>query len=222
LSETGSPRWLLGVATVTLAFASGAACKAPAAPPSKVAIRVLDEAKAPIDGAEIASDSAVVARTNPEGLAEVTLDGREGETFNLEVRCPKAYRSPQQPLVIRRIQTADTAEYVTHCSRLRHTLVVGVRAIGGGGNMPIRHLGKEIARTDEAGGANVLIEGEVQERVELQLDTSEPKFAKLHPQNPTGSFEVTNKDEVKVFEVKFTKDRPPPVKVFKRQGPKAF
>ena len=203
------------------AFAVG--CRPPEAPPSRVLIRVLDEAKEPIDGAEISVESEVIARTDNDGRAEVAVGGKEGETFYIEVRCPKQYRSPSSPIAIRRLENgaASSPEYVARCSRLRHTLVVAIRTEGAG-NMPIRHLGREVARTDQDGSAHVLIEGEVHEKIDLQIDTSDPKNAKLRPQNPTASFEVGNKDELKVFDMKFTQDPKPVAKVVRRSGPKAF
>jgi hypothetical protein len=212
------------IATMLIGFAGfGSGCRPPPAPPSRVLIRVLDEAKTPIHGAEIASQSEVIAKTNDDGRAEVAVAGKEGESFRLEVRCPKLYKSPNTPLEIRRLDNgvSQAPEYVARCSRLRHSLVVAIKTEGGS-NMPILHLGREVARTDQDGSAHVLIEGEVHERVDLTIDTSDPKNAKIHPQNPVASFEITNQDELKVFQQKFTRDAKPVAKVVKRSGPKVF
>ena len=204
-----------------LAVSGTAACSSPEAPPARVFVRVLDESKAPIGDAEILTHSEVVTTTDKEGHAELSLTGREGASFEVEVRCPPMYRSPAAPLLIRRMITSEAPEYVARCSRLRHTLAVTIHAIGGS-NMPILHLGKEVARTDETGTARVVIEGQVQERIDLTIDTSDPKFAKLHPQNPQASFEIKEKDDVQAFEMKFTADKPPPKRVVRRTGPKQF
>lgn len=204
------------------ATASGCGSSAPA--PSVVHIRVIDEAKAPVPGAQIAASGTVVATTDAEGRASVEVAGREGETFGVDVRCPVLYRSPPAPLAIRRLPTmaADAPEYVARCSRTRHTLVVAVRAEGGG-NLPVLHLGKEVARTDESGSAHVLVEGDVHERVELLLSTSgAPAHAKLHPQNPVVAFEVGERDEIVVFDVKFTREAKPVRRAAPRVGPRAF
>ena len=139
------------------------ACGAPISPPSSsVQIRVVDEAKEPVAGAEIAAGGGtVIARTDSSGLAEITLSGAEGATFHVEIRCPTLYRSPSAPVAIRRFDgRGSSPEYVARCSKTRHTLVVAVRTQGAT-NMPVYHLGKEVARTDESGSAHVLIEGEV-------------------------------------------------------------
>ncbi len=199
-----------------------AACKPPPLPPPvTVFVRVLDEAKAPVGRAEIASQSQVIATTNPEGRAEITVSGREGATYFVDVRCPAGYRSPDQPLEIRRLENGAAAppEYVTHCSRLRHTLVVNVKTKGAAAGLPVLYLGKPVARTDADGKARVVLEGEVLERIDLQIDTSDPSLAKLHPQSPTGSFEIPNLDGETSFEVAFTKDKAPKRVAGKKAGP---
>jgi hypothetical protein len=197
-------------------------CKAPPAPPSRVFVRVVDESKTSVAKAGISSGGAIIAQTNGDGLAEVSVAGKEGAVFALEVQCPNGYRSPSAPILIRRLQPSEAApEYLAKCSRLRHSLAIAVHA-DGGPNLPILHLGKEVARSDAAGNAQVVIEGEVHERVELVLSTADPKLVKVHPQNPAATFEIGEQDETKTFEVKFTRDKKPPPKVVARSGPKAF
>ena len=202
-----------------------AACKPPPPPaPVTVFVRVLDESKEPVLNAEIASQSQVISTTNAEGRAEITVAGREGATYMLDVRCPKGYRSPDAPLEIRRLDngTAAPPEYVTRCSRLRHKLVVNVKATGASGPFSVLYLGKPLTRTDADGKARVTLEGDALERIDLQLDTSDATFAKIHPQNPTGSFEIPTRDGETTFEVKFTQDKKPPRKTVKKSGPVAM
>ena len=215
---------LLRVLPVALAACLLACKPPPAPPPSVVFVRVLDEAKAPVDRAEIASASRIITTTNGEGRAEVSVTGREGATYLLDVRCPTGYRSPEAPLEVRRLDNGSSSppEYVTHCIRLRHKLVVNVKTAGVAGGLPILYLGKKLASTDGDGKARVVLEGEVLERVDLQLDTSAPAFAKIHPQSPTGAFEIQNRDDETTFEVKFTRDAKAPPKVVKRTGPIAM
>jgi hypothetical protein len=207
------------LASLGLALFGAAGCSSPPAPPATVFIRVLDEGKAPVAGAEIVTRTEVVTTTDKDGHAEISVTGQEGASFEVEVRCPPAYRSPGAPLIVRRMMTVAAPEYVARCSRLRHTLTVTIHTVGGS-NMPIVHLGKEVARTDETGTARVVIEGQVQERIDLTIDTTDPKFAKLHPQNPQASFGIGEKDDVQTFEMKFTADKPPPKRVVRRTGPK--
>ena len=212
----------LSVALV-VAVASLAACKPPPAPaPVTVFVRVVDESKAPVSNAEIASASQVISKTGGDGRAEVTVGGREGATYMLDVRCPNGYRSPEAPLEIRRLDNGSAAppEYVTRCSRLRHKLVVNIQAIGAGGSLPVLYLGKVLTHTDADGKARVTLEGDVLERIDLQLDTSDASFAKIHPQSPTGSFEIPNIDGETAYEVKFTRDKKAPKRFVRASGPK--
>lgn len=212
-------------ALAAVAVATVVACKPPPPPaPVTVFVRVLDESKAPVAKAEIASQSQVISTTNGDGRAEITVAGREGATYLLDVRCPTGYRSPEAPLEIRRLDNGGAAppEYVTRCNRLRHKLVVNVKATGAGGSLAVLYLGKPLTRTDAEGKARVVLEGDALERIDLQLDTSEPAFAKVHPQNPTGSFEIPNRDEETSFEVKFTVDKKPARKAAKKSGPVAM
>lgn len=207
---------------LALTLASLAACKPPPPPaPVTVFVRVIDEAKEPVASAEIAAQSQVLSRTGGDGRAEITVGGREGATFLVEVRCPKGYRSPDAPLEIRRLDngTASSPEYLTRCARLRHKLVVNVQVTGAGGALPVLYLGKPLTKTDAEGKARVVLEGDTLERIDLQLDTSDPMFAKVHPQSPTGSFEIRGRDEETTFDVKFTKDAKAPRKVVAKKGP---
>lgn len=200
-------------------LASLGACKpVPPPPPVTVFVRVVDEAKGPVENAEIASQSQVITTTNRDGRAEITVSGREGATFIVDVRCPQGYRSPEAPLEIRRLDngSATAPEYVTKCNRLRHRLLVNVTVKAPTGSsvagMPILYLGKPLTKTDAEGKAKVALEGDVNERVDLTVDTSDPSFAKYHPQNPFGSFEIPNHDGETGFDVKFTVDKPAPKK----------
>lgn len=152
------------------------------------------------------------------------MGGREGATYILDVRCPTGYRSPEAPLEIRRLDNGSAAppEYVTRCNRLRHKLVVNVKVTGLPGSLPVLYLGKPLTRTDADGKARVTLEGDALERIDLKLDTSDASFAKVHPQSPTGSFEIPNVDGETTFEVKFTQDKKAPKKVVKRSGPVAM
>lgn len=215
----------VGVGVVIAVGISLAACKPPPPPPPvTIFVRVVDEAKEPVSNAEIASQSQVITTTNVDGRAQITVTGREGATFLVDVRCPAGYRSPQTPLEIRRLEngSAEAPEYVTRCNRLRHKLVVNVKVTNAGGSLPVLYLGKPLTKTDADGKAKVVLEGDVMERVDLTLDTSDPAFAKIHPQNPVGTFEIPNRDDETLFEVKFTADKPAPKKIFRRAGPVAM
>ncbi len=198
-----------------------ASCKAPPpSPPVSVVIRVLDESRNAVPGAQIAAASAVVATTNANGQAVITVTGPEGASYPVQVRCPPGYRSPDASIEVRRLEGPSTPEYLTRCSKLRHHLVVNVRATGAGAPLRIMHLSKEVAKTDAAGNARIDLVGEVLERFDLTLDTSDPSLAKLHPMSPTASFEIGERDGETSFDLKFTRDAKIAPKVVKKTGPK--
>lgn len=212
-----------GLLALLLTCAAG--CKPPPLPPPvTVFVKVLDESKDPVQNAEIASQSEVIAKTGVDGRADISVTGREGATYFVDVRCPTGYRSPEAPLEIRRLDNGGAAppEYVTHCNRLRHKLVVQVKTTNAGGSIPILYLGKPLTKTDAEGKARVVLEGDALERIDLKLDTSDPAFAKIHPQSPTGSFEIPTRDDETTFEVKFTVDKKAPKKFVGKRGPIAM
>ena len=187
-----------------------------------VALRVMTTRGAPVAGAEVLAGSTVLGRSDEQGGVKVDVAGREGDSFELEVRCPPPLRSPEAKLVIRKLTIAGgEPEHAVKCEETRRTLVVVVRAENGP-NLPILHLGKEIGRTDRSGAAHLKIETDVRDRVELTLSTAGEELANVHPQNPVAAFEPGDTDEVREFAVTFTKDakRKPPKVVPK--GPVPF
>lgn len=202
------------------ALAAGlVACKTPPPPPATVYIEIHDEAKAPVKDVEVMAQGQVIAQTGADGRAEVHLTGREGTTFPVEVHCPAGFRSPTQTLAVRRLENAASKPptYVTQCYRMRHTVVIDVKTVGAP-DMPVLRLGQPVGHTD-GGVAQVTIEGDVDERIELQLDTSDPRFARVHPQSPTGSFVIRNQDDHVSFDMRFTVDKPPVVRRKAKKGP---
>ena len=206
-----------------LVFLAGGCAGRPPPSPSRVLIRVVDEAKQPVAAAEITTGSAVLSVTDPTGRAEVSVNGREGETFSIEVRCPNGYRSKNDSIVsVRKFDPGlPPAEYVSTCTRARHSLSVDIHA-DGGPNLPVFYLGKEIARTDASGVTRVELEGDVGERIELTLSTASPELAKVHPQNPFASFVIEEHDAGKTFDVKLTRDKPPKKKAAAKPTIKPF
>lgn len=209
-----------GAFALAAAVAGLVACRTPPPPAATVYIEVHDEAKATVKDAEVMAQGQVIAQTGADGRAEVHLTGREGTTFPVEVHCPQGFRSPSQTLAIRRLENAASPPptYVTQCYRLRHTVVIDVKTVGAAA-MPVLRLGQPVGHTDDAGVAQITIEGDVDERIELQLDTSDPRFARVHPQSPAGSFVIRNQDDHVNFDVRFTVDRPPVVRRKAKKGP---
>jgi len=212
----------LGALTLTATLS----CQPPPPPPAtSLAIRARAETGAALSNVEIFAGSALVARTDAEGRAHVNLTGADGLTFELKIKCPEGFRSPLEPLIVRRIVLAgpsNVPEYAVTCHATRHTLVVVVRADGRPG-LPVVYLGKTIAQTDRSGVAHVMMDMDVRERVELTISTAGKENEKLHPQNPVQYFELADSDAIQFFDVTFSRDpkvKAPPVKA--KPGPTVF
>ena len=83
------------------------------------------------------------------------------------------------------------------------SLVVAVRAKNGP-NLPVKYLGRELARTDAEGVAHALLKVAPSEQVTLVLDTSDPAHERLRPKNPEYTLVMRARDEVAVFDQTFT------------------
>ncbi len=186
-------------------------------PPEEITVRVHADPDEPVADAAVGEGQGLLARTDASGAAHFKLDGADGSRFDLVVTCPASYGGGTRPLKIVLRRGSRAPEYVTSCKRSVRTAVVAVRAPGGNG-LPVMHLGRELARIDEAGMALINLELKVGETFTLALDTSDAKFKNLRPQNPEVSFAVTDSDELYTFEPKFHEERAV-VKRFVAPGP---
>jgi hypothetical protein len=217
-------RWVVELGGLATAIAVSSCRPPPAPPPTSITIFARAETGAAVQNAEIYTGTSFLARTDPQGRAELDVNGTEGDTFELRVKCPQGYLSPSDPVVVRRLTIASTGagpEYSVTCHETRHTLVVAVRAEGGP-DLPILQLGKEVARTDRWGAAHMAVKMDVHERLELMLATAGKEYANIHPQNPVAIFEMPDHDDIQVFSVTFTRDRKRVFSAPAPHGPRQF
>jgi hypothetical protein len=162
-------------------------------------------------GAELVAGGHGLAKTDPDGRAQVALRGSEGDTVEVTVKCPAGFRSPPEPIAIslRRLSAGSRAPtFVAHCAPLTRTVVVGIRTENGP-NLPVTYLGTEVARTDAWGAAHVVLTVKPNEQVTLALDTKSDadKRPKLRPESPTLTFVAKDKDDFVTLEQKFEVER---------------
>lgn len=170
-------------------------------------VRVSVDGK-PVESARILNQGTQVGKTVADGSAALRFVGSEGELYDLQVECPQGLRSPTKAVrvTLRKLEDpASRPEYAVQCTRALQTVVVAVRAENGA-NLPVVHLGKEVARTDASGAAHVALRLPPQESFELKIGTDGATDS-LRPQNPTASFVVKDRDEVLVFDQRFTVDK---------------
>jgi hypothetical protein len=211
------------LATMTLALSGVALTGCPSldpppAPPQIVVVNVTSDPGVPMPGAELLFNGKAVGRTDDNGVGQLKLNGNDGDVFQVMVKCPEGYASPTRPISVQLRRLADQGkypEYEASCPPTMRTIVVAVRAENGAG-LPVVHLSREIARTDESGAAHVLFNLPPGESFDLMLDTS--KDENLKPQNPVASFTVSQRDDVFLFDQKF--DKPEKKVFYKAAAPK--
>lgn len=195
-------------------------------PEQSVEVRVTDFVGAPVGGASLAFGTREVASTAADGVATLTLTGRDGDLVALEVRCPAGYAPPAEPVLVRWLAAdgggGGTASHAARCRKLRHRLVVLVRAEGGP-NLPILRLGRVVGTTDADGVASLMFDLDLDERVELTLSTASLEKQKVTPRDPTAVLEVKDDDDIKLFDVKLARPKPLPKRgLARRAGPVAM
>lgn len=179
---------------------SGAGCadlfpKEP--PPFKARIVVESDPGKPLQGVSVFLKGQPLASTGADGSSTVTLNGRDGDTADLTVRCPdgtaaKAGKSTVH-LVIRHFEEAHITEHKVLCAPQIRKLMVSVRAENGAG-MPVMYLGRVIATTDASGAAVAVLEARPGDTAYITLDTS--SRPNLRPQNPHEERVVPEMDSV--------------------------
>jgi hypothetical protein len=186
-------------------------------------VRVESDPGRKLAGAAISHAGTRVGVSNDDGVVKLSARGKEGETLSFRVDCPDGHRSPSEPLVVvlRRVAERERRpEYNVSCLPTTRTVVVAVRA-DDGPDLPVRHLGREVARTDKSGAAHVLLKAAPNEAIELSLDTS--AYPQLSPRNPAARFQTGHQDDVFVFSQAFTipqpTQRPRPRRPAKPSGP---
>ncbi|HEY1692536.1 MAG TPA: hypothetical protein VGG39_10265 [Polyangiaceae bacterium] len=184
----------------------GAACSTPPPPPLVVKVLVESDPGVPVTGATVQSGGRVVGTTGPTGATELTLRGEEGQSFDLTVQCPDGYKSPFTPVTVALRRLADPSKvpvYEVSCPPTTRTVVVAIAA-DRGPNLPVLYLGREVARTDASGAADVLLRVTPGEQVSLTIATTEKGAEALRPQSPVATFNVKDQDDVFVFATRFS------------------
>jgi hypothetical protein len=193
---------------IALALFIVAGCDILKPPPPKAfeaRLKVFGDPGDPLQGADVFYRQKKIGTTDAAGTVSFRLKGAEGEVYDLMVKCPTGYTSPQKPIRIVLRKSADLskrAEYQADCPKSTRSVVVAVRA-DAGPNLPVLYLGREVAKTDASGAAHVLLDVPPHQTFQLQLSTDGDDAKDLRPPNPTSVFEVTDQDAVFVFHQQF-------------------
>lgn len=218
-----SPSSLRACASLVALTSSSLGCglfrEPPPLPPQEVLVRVRAGDKEPIAGVVVTPSAGQPGRTDGDGVAILRLDGEEGARLELSVACPAGYAASAATTSVTIRRASRPPELDVRCKHLEHAVVVAFKTTGATG-VPIQYLGREIARTDDAGFALVELEPAAGETLKLTLDTSDPKFQFLRPQNPELAVLVPEGDEAFALEQKFIEDRPAAKKFVARPPPR--
>lgn len=162
-----------------------------------------------LGGAELLASEQHVATTSEDGHASVALEGVEGDTVTLTVRCPDGFEPPAPVRVALRRLSKDSRppRFDARCAPIERTFVVGIRT-DNGPDLPIYRLGKLVGRTDASGAAHVVVRAKVNEQVSITLDTKRAeRLPALRPESPTLTFVAGDHDEFVVLEQRFQVER---------------
>jgi hypothetical protein len=201
----------------------------PPAPPFEVDIIVTQDKDAPIPIAEasIQRNNREVGKTDATGKAVLKITGSEGDSFDLYVKCPTGFTSPDRAVTIRlqRLGEGRAPEYAVNCPPTERKVVVVLTAYDqstpkqdGIGNIPVMYLGKQVGTLDASGSTTFMLSAKPGEHLEFTLDTHDKKYELFRPQNPTLQLDVQPKDHIYPLEQPFTKDKVRTVFV-PRRGP---
>lgn len=170
-------------------------------------------------GAQVLVHGETLGETDDAGSVSLRVRGHEGDVIAVELRCPAGHRAPSDPLFVplrRLVDSSVVPTFAARCTPVTRTLIVAVRAEGGA-NVPIRYLGRELARTDAFGAAHLMLGVPTDEVVELTLNTEEQ--ADLRPISPTLRVQATRGEQLVAVSQTFTQRRPDKAVRLKRNGP---
>lgn len=202
------------MACVLLAFP---ACSRQAPPKSyDLVVHVETDPGHGVEGVKLLHAGQELGATGLDGRVVIRATGNEGERVDLDISCPSTFRSPEAPLSVTLRRGTGRPEYFATCTPLSRKLVIATRLEHGAG-LPIRYLGREVARTDASGAAHCVVEAETGKTVELTIDTSERP--QLRPKSPTARFRIGGGDELVVMEQSFQSSARPVVRAQRPSGP---
>jgi hypothetical protein len=190
---------------------AGTGCGSLRAPPplgpQTILVRVSAGEGVPLEGITVRPSSGEGGVTDATGLARIAIAGAEGTKVDLSIACPEGYAAPASVTHVTVRRASRAPELAIPCKPYEHAVLIAFKTVGAA-NVPILYLGREIARTDDAGFALVELEPKVGETLEFTLDTSDPDQKWLRPQNPQRTVLVPDGEETFTIEQKFINDQP--------------
>ncbi|UJR82141.1 hypothetical protein [Sandaracinus amylolyticus] len=198
------------VMVVLVALGLCAACGAPPPSRARVALPVVFAAERdpgePLAGVRVhvAGDDHGV--TGEDGTLRVMIDETEGARLAIAAECPAGHRSAEvaDEIVVRAVESLRGEEprlhYPIRCAPTERRVALLVRT-GGEADLPVRVAGREVARTDAAGAAQVVLAMAPGSAFRVTLGTEGDE--RLRPVDPVRAFTVGDRDEIVVLDQHF-------------------
>lgn len=190
----------------------------PAALRHALRFQVLADEGVPVPSAEIRSGDRLLGTSDENGMLEAELEGKEGITIPVSVRCPEGHRAPTGPTSLRLrsfevLNKSSEKRLVTtfRCPPAKRTAILVVRTENAPPGLPVHVDGVLVAKTDAFGTAHVPLHIRPADRITARLDTS--AHPGLRPLNPQSVFTMPDGDELFLFSAPFAaapKPRPKP------------
>jgi hypothetical protein len=182
------------------------ACGRSGPQPFEVRVEVSADGARPLPGAQIRVGGDYMATSDARGRAALSVAGLPGALLSVAVACPEGFRAQpsEKPLELPASDATDTEQPLTitlSCETLLHDGVVLVHAAGGASHLPVKVDGVVVGQTDELGFAYVHVRASSESAFEVSLDTS--GNSALAPANPGQRFELSDGDELFVFDAAF-------------------
>lgn len=196
-------------ASALLVLGALTACAGKEVPSHRAVVRVESDPGKPLAGARISYGGKHAGTSDEAGVVALELLGRPGDVVTLDTSCPDGHRPPSESVsvVLRPLRDpGKSPEYHVRCRPLTRAVVISVRAQDGP-HLPVRYLGREIARTDAAGAAHALLHVPWGETITVTLDTSGAEHSALMPQNPELKLMVPDRDEIVLFDQSFSRPK---------------
>ena len=190
-------------------------------PPTRyeILVEVTSDPEKAVAGAPIVIGERVVAETNAEGRATVSVFGAEGEMVDVGVRCPARHTTPPPTRVsLHRIaETTDPPRHALRCEPLVRSVIVAIRAPGGA-SLPVLHMSSVVATTNPEGAATAHLELSPGQPFELSFDTKHAPD--LRPANPTIRLVAPDRDGVVMLAQDFTRVKKKALRIVGKPGPR--
>jgi hypothetical protein len=197
---------------VGLAVGCSTPSKVPSIAAYEVEFMVESDSGNVLEEVSIFSGRRLLGTTDALGLAHFRVQGNEGDSRLLELKCPDGYVSNQPPVSARLTHTrpvgirADKPLRLTAvCNRVSRDVAVVVHAERSG-PVPVTVDGQTVVTTTSDGFAEILMHvARDVHSVTLGFDTSAQ--SQLTPKNPSRTFELPTGDSILVFSQRFVKHR---------------